>query len=83
MYASYPGTLATLNLTVLQVTSPEASQFVRILISLGSLTFLVSAFSIFFFVLYPIKKSLWTVTATTFLAGLFFSLLAVLELILL
>jgi hypothetical protein len=80
MYASYPGTLATLNLTVLQV-SQEASSLLRILVSFGSLSFLISAFSVFFFVLYPGKKSLWTLTAITFLAGLLFSLIAVIDLI--
>jgi hypothetical protein len=81
MYASYPGTLATLNLTVLQVTGNETPWIVRFLISLGSLTFLISAFTIFFFVLYPFRKSLWTITAVTFLGGLTFSLIAVIELI--
>ena len=83
MYASYPGTLATLNLTVLQVTGPETPSIVRILVSLGSLAFLVSAFAVFFFVLYPFRKSLWNVTAVTFLGGLSFSLIAVLVIIIL
>ena len=75
--ASYPGTLATLNLTVLQVTGSEAPFAIRMLIALGSLLFLLSAFSIFFYSIYPTQKRLWTTTGTSFLLGLVCSLIAV------
>jgi hypothetical protein len=77
VHASYPGTLAALNLTVLQVTPVDAPQIIRMLIALGSMTFLLSAFSIFFYTIYPTKKTLWTITALAFLLGLFCSVIAV------
>jgi hypothetical protein len=81
--ASYPGTLAALNLTVLQVTGPDAPPAIRMLIALGSVTFLISAFSIFFYTLYPTKKNLWTTTALSFIAGLTCSLIAVIAILVL
>jgi hypothetical protein len=77
VHASYPGTLATLNMTVLQITGPDAPPILRVLIALGSLLFLVSSFSIFFYTIYPTKKKLWTTTAISFLFGLTCSLIAV------
>jgi hypothetical protein len=79
--ASYPGTLAALNLTVLQVTGPGAPPTIRMLIALGSVTFLISAFSIFFYTIYPTKKNLWTTAALSFLAGLTCSLIAVIAIL--
>ena len=78
--ASYPGTLAALSLTVLQVTGitgrlPPFS--LKITLLLGSASFLLSAFSIFFYSIYPTRRKLWTRTAVTFLVGLFCSVLAV------
>jgi len=81
--ASYPGTLAALNLTVLQVTGPDAPTTIKMLIALGSVTFLISAFTIFFYTLYPTKKKLWTTTALSFLAGLSCSLIAVIAILIL
>ena len=75
--ASYPGTLAALNLTVLQVTGPDASMLIKMLIALGSVTFLISSYSIFFYTIYPSRRKLWISTAISFLAGLTFSLIAV------
>jgi hypothetical protein len=78
--ASYPGTLAALSLTVLQVTgfSGEQTPFsLRIALLLGAAAFLLSAFSIFFYSIYPTRKKLWTLTATTFLLGLFCSVASV------
>ena len=75
--ASYPGTLAALNLTVLQVTDPGAPFAIRMVIALGSIMFLLSAFSIFFYSIYPTKKKLWTSAGTSFLLGLVCSLIAV------
>jgi hypothetical protein len=77
VHASYPGTLAALNLTVLQVTPVDAPPIVRMLIAMGSMTFLLSAFSIFFYTIYPTKKRLWMITALAFLLGLFCSVIAV------
>ncbi|UCH57537.1 MAG: hypothetical protein JSV18_01045 [Candidatus Bathyarchaeota archaeon] len=77
IHASYPGTLAALNLTVLQVTGPDASPIIRMLVALGSMMFLVSSFSIFFYTIYPTKRNLWTTTAISFLLGLTCSLIAV------
>lgn len=77
VHASYPGTLAALNLTVLQVTPVDAPQIIRMIIALGSMTFLLSAFTIFFYTIYPTKKRLWTITALAFLLGLFCSVIAI------
>jgi len=79
--ASYPGTLAALTLTVLQVTgmSGEPTPFsLKITLLLGSTAFLLSAFSIFFYSIYPTRKKLWTSTAIAFLFGLFCSTISVL-----
>ncbi len=77
VHASYPGTLATLNMTVQQITGPDAPPILRVLIARGSLLFVVSSFSIFFYTIYPTKKKLWTTTAVSFLLGLTCSLIAV------
>ncbi|MGA2767473.1 MAG: hypothetical protein ABSF24_04070 [Candidatus Bathyarchaeia archaeon] len=72
--ASYPGTLAALSLAVLQVTglSNENTPYVlKFTLLLGATAFLVSAFSIFFYSIYPTRKKLWTTTAVMFLLGLF------------
>lgn len=78
--ASYPGTLAALSLTVLQVTglSGEHTPFsLRITLLLGAATFLLSAFSIFFYSIYPTRRKLWTITAVSFLIGLLCSVASV------
>lgn len=78
--ASYPGTLAALSLTVLQVTgiTGTAPPFsLKVTLLLGSASFLLSAFSIFFYSIYPTRRKLWTSTAVTFLVGLLCSVLAV------
>jgi hypothetical protein len=72
--ASYPGTLAALSLTVLQVTGlngPQAPFVLKFTLLLGAVTFLMSAFSIFFYSIYPTRKKLWTTAAVMFLVGLF------------
>jgi hypothetical protein len=73
--ASAPATLAALSLAVLQITLniPVA---LKIVLLTASLTFTLSAFFIFFYTIYPTRKQLWTLTAITFLSGLFCSLLA-------
>jgi len=78
--ASYPGTLAALSLTVLQVTGRggEPTPFsLKATLLMGAAMFLLSAFSIFFYSIYPTRKKLWTSTAITFLIGLFCSVLSV------
>ncbi len=74
--ASYPGTLAALSLAVLQVGGTE-SDALRYTFLIGATMFLLSAFFIFFYSIYPTRKKLWTTTAITFLLGLICSLLSV------
>jgi len=81
--ASYPGTMAALNLTVLQVTGTGTSFLIRMFIALGSVTFLISAYSIFFYTIYPTRRRLWVITAISFLAGLTFSLFSVIAILIL
>jgi hypothetical protein len=71
--ASYPGTLAALSLAVLQVTGIHGEQTpstLKFTLLLGSTAFLFSAFSIFFYSIYPTRKGLWTTAAVMFLVGL-------------
>ena len=75
--ASYPGTLAALSLAVLQVGGKEISITLRFILSLGAIMFLLSAFFIFFYSIYPTRKKLWTGTAITFVLGLFWLILSV------
>ena len=81
--ACFPGMLAALNLTVFGIidirgTPPFLSRFALLA---GTIMFVLSSFAIFFRGMYPTKKSLWTMTAVTFLAGLFSSLVAVVALV--
>lgn len=69
--ASYPGTLAALSLTVLQLTGMGTPSVLRYTLLLAAITFLSSAFSIFFYSIYPTRKKLWTTAAVMFLVGLF------------
>ncbi len=75
--ASYPGTLAALSLTVLQVSGTGVALVLKFVLLLGAMMFLLSAFLIFFHSIYPARKNLWTGTALTFLLGLFCGLLSV------
>ena len=75
--ASYPGTLAALDLAVLQVTAAP-NPILKITLLIGATGFLLSALSIFSYSIYPTRKKLWTGTALFFLAGLLCSVLAVL-----
>ena len=72
--ASYPGTLAGLDLTALQLTDNNVLQLI---VGAAGLGFLTAALAIFFYTLYPTRKKLWTATALAFLTGLFMSILAV------
>jgi len=76
--ASYPGTLAALSLAVLQVTEGGAQVSLKTTLLLGAATFLLSAFSIFFYSIYPTRKILWTAAASMFLIGLCCSIISVL-----
>ncbi len=84
--ATYPGTLAALSLTVLQVTglSGQPTPFaLRITLLMAATTFLLSALSIFSYSLYPTRKKIWTATALTFLFGLLCSIFSVFLLLIL
>jgi hypothetical protein len=72
--ASYAGMLAALSLAVLQVTGihgGETPPVLKFTLLVGAVTFLFSAFSIFFYSIYPTRKKLWTSAAVMFLIGLF------------
>jgi len=75
--ASYPGTLAGLSLAVVQVSGQRLAGSLRVILLLGAMMFLLSAFFIFFYSIYPTWKKLWTFTAITFLLGLICSILSV------
>jgi len=72
--ASYPGTLAGLALAVLSIGNIEG--VLKIVLVTGAFMFLVSAFFVFFFGIYPARKRLWTVAAIAFLLGLSCSITA-------
>ncbi len=76
--ASYPGTLAGLDLAVLQVVNFPTPALIYTLLA-GAAGFLLSALSFFSYTLYPTRKKLWTSTAITFLVGLLCSVVAVLQ----
>ncbi len=67
--ASAPGTLAALCLAALRISGdlPHALKYGLLG---GAIMFLLSAFFIFFFSIYPTRKVLWTTTALAFLLGL-------------
>jgi hypothetical protein len=74
--ASYPATLAALSLAVLQI-GPSVPLSLRTALLLGAGTFLLSAFCVFFYCIYPTRKMLWTVGAINFLIGLSCSIISV------
>ncbi len=74
--ASYPGTLAALDLAVFQL-APNPILVLKLILAAGALGFLTSALTIFSYTLYPTRKKLWTATALSFLTGLFCSIFAV------
>lgn len=67
--ATSPGTLAALSLAALKIG--DFPRELRIGLLLGAIMFLLSAFFIFFYSIYPTKRTLWTSAAMTFLLGLF------------
>ncbi len=78
--ASFPSTLAGLDLAVLQFSSTPGF-WLSLTFLVGASGFLLSAFSIFFYTIYPTRKKMWTSTALTFLTALFCSIIAVLVLV--
>ena len=84
--ATYPGTLAALSLTVLQVTGLSGSPtplVLKVTLLAGAASFLFCAFSIFSYSIYPTRKRIWTATALSFLLGLSCSVFSVFLLLLL
>ena len=79
--ASYPGTLAGLSFAALQIIGQGSPLIIRFVISLNAMMFVLSAFFIFFYTIHPWRRRLWTCSASTFLAGLTSSLIAVIGLI--
>jgi len=78
--ASYPATLAGLDLAVLQFsTSPGL--VLSLIFLLGGTSFILAAFSIFSYTIYPTRKKLWTSSALWFFSGLLFSVVAILVLV--
>jgi len=71
--ATRPGTLAALSMTILKFSVEDPFEL-KLILLIGAIMFLLSSFFIFFASLYPTKKSLWTITATTFLIGLLCSI---------
>jgi len=79
--ASYPGTLAGLGLTALSITGTSRSVYLTGSLASGALLFLLSAFFIFFYTLYPTRRRYWTGAAFTFLLGLLASIVSVVILV--
>lgn len=71
--ATRPGTLAGLSMTILKFSVEDPFEL-KLILLIGAIMFLVSSFFIFFASLYPTKKTLWTITASTFLIGLLCSI---------
>lgn len=67
--ATRPGTLAALSITILKFSAEDPWIF-KLILLVGAIMFLLSSFFIFFYTLYPIRKTLWALTASTFLVGL-------------
>ncbi len=78
--ASYPGTLAGLDLAVLQFSATPGT-ILSLTFLLGASGFMISAFSIFSYTLYPTRKKAWTSSAIGFMLGLGFSVIAILILV--
>jgi uncharacterized membrane protein YwaF len=78
--ASAPGTLAALSLAALKIG--DFPRELRFGLLLGAIMFLSSAFFIFFFSIYPTKRSLWTSAAVAFLLGLFCLIISALAMLL-
>src|SRR5881409_4138627 len=75
--ASFPGTLAGLGLAALSVTGNGRSISLTLSLASGALLFLLSAFFLFFYTVYPTRRRYWTGAAFTFLFGLVASIASV------
>jgi hypothetical protein len=73
-YASKPATIAALNFAVVVLVPTQQSDIfdaiLKIILGVGGLLFLISAFAIFFFSIYPSKRGLWLTGSLSFLLGL-------------
>ncbi|OLD03166.1 hypothetical protein AUG19_08880 [archaeon 13_1_20CM_2_54_9] len=78
--ASYPGTLAGLGLAALSVTGAR-SLILTLSLASGALLFLLSAFFLFFYTVYPTRRRYWTGSALSFLMGLVASIVSVIILV--
>jgi F0F1-type ATP synthase assembly protein I len=78
--ASYPATLAGLDLAVLQF-SASPGKILSLTFLLGGTAFVLAAFSIFSYTIYPTRKKMWTSSALSFILGLSFSVIAILVLV--
>ncbi len=78
--AAYPGTLAGLGLAALSITGAR-SLILTLSLASGALFFLLSAFFLFFYTVYPTRRRYWTISASTFLLGLIASIISVLILV--
>jgi hypothetical protein len=67
--ASAPGTLAALCLAALRI-GEDFPHALKLGLLTGAIMFLLSAFFVFFYSIYPTRRVLWTGTAVTFLLGL-------------
>lgn len=79
--ASYPGTLGALSLTVYRIIELRGEPVPLALkntLLLGATAFLLAAFCIFFYSLYPTRSRFWSATAILFLAGLCLTITSVL-----
>ena len=73
--ATRPGTLAGLSMTVLKFSQTDPLPL-RFTLVIGVIMFLLSSLFIFFYTLYPTRKNLWVLTASTFLIGLCCSIIS-------
>jgi len=78
--ASYPATLAGLDLAVLQFSN-FPGEILSLTFLLGGTAFILAAFSIFSYTIYPTRKKMWTSSALSFIFGLLFSTTAILVLV--
>ncbi len=78
--ASYPATLAGLDLAVLQFSN-FPGKILSLTFLIGGTSFILAGFSIWSYTIYPTRKKMWTSTALSFFFGLLFSTIAILTLV--
>ncbi len=69
-----------MDLAVLQFSATPGT-VLSLAFLLGASGFMISAFSIFSYTLYPTRKKVWTSSAIGFISGLAFSVVAILILV--